>query len=161
MSDSESATLAHDGDSDISDLLEESLSSDSGKECDRESLVNGRRGRKLGQYVVQNSDCKKKEEFVVWKAFCMRPKPLRCFPGCMFEVLAPELHTEGASGDGPFSDVDDYDENSPEEDNEENTNGDSDKESDSEEGIDKDKSGSDEEEKDWDHIFPVLLFFWI
>ena len=51
----------------------------------------------------------------------------------------------------------DYDEKSPEEDNEENTNGDSDKESGSEEGIGKDESSSDEEEKDWDHIFPVLF----
>ena len=147
MSDSESAALAHEGDFDISDLLEESLSSDSGKECDRESPVNGRRGRKLGQYVVQNSDSKKKEKVAVWKAFCMRPRPLRCFPGCLFEVLSPELHTEGASGDGPFSDVDDYDESSSEDENEENINGDSDKESGSEEGFDKDEDSSDEEEK--------------
>ena len=51
----------------------------------------------------------------------------------------------------------DYDENSPEEDNEENTNGDSDKESGSEEGFDKDEDSSDEEEKYWDHIFSVLF----
>ena len=90
----------------------------------------------------------KKEKVAVWKAFCMRPKPLRCFPGCLFEVLAPELHTEGASGDGPFSDVDDYDETSSEDENEENINGDSDKETGAEEGFDKDEASSDEEEKD-------------
>ena len=150
MSDSEHEALPHEGDSDISDLLEDSESSDSGKECDRKSPVGGRRGWKLGNFVVQGgaSDDSRKnlQKFAVRKSFCLRrPNPLRCYPGCEFEVLAPELRREGASGDGPYSDLEDYDSSEGESDEGDNEN--SDEESSSEESSDKDESVSDKEEK--------------
>ena len=147
MSDSEHEALPYDGDSDISDLLEESESSDSGKECDREEGVNGRRGWKLGNFIVKGgaSDDSKKnlQKFAVRKSFCLRS--LRCYPGCEFELLAPELHCEGASEDGPYSDLEDYD--SSEGESNEGDNENSDEESGPEENPDKGGSVSDEEKK--------------
>ena len=143
MSDSEHEALPND--SDIDDLLEDSESSDSGKECDREEGVGGRRGWKLRNFVVQDGasdDIKRNlQKFAVRKSFCLRR--LHCYPGCELELLAPELHREGANEDGPYSDLEDYDSSE----GDEGDNEDSEEGSDSGEGSSKDESASDKEEK--------------